>query len=465
MNKYLAILIAVFASAEAQAQTVKSVPRLVVNIMIDELRSEILDKYRSIYSTEGFNKLQKEGISYANAEYSFPQLNHAACIASFVTGASPKYHNIVGSEWFDRQNLRIQNCVTNTKGLVTPAQLGVSTIADELKISTLGKGLVYSIGKNKEDAVLAGGHAADAAYWYTENIGWQSSSYYSENSLKWISSYNKVVSNNTASVSNEDISNLALECIKNNALGKDNNTDLLYICLSAYDNHRSTNINQEAENYLSLDRTIAHLISKIETLIDKEHLLFVVTGSANQNDNFNAYSAYRIPTGILYINRTAHLLNIYLNAIYGQGQFVEGYHKNEIFLNRKLINERHISLQDIYTRCQDFLIQTSGVAQVFFTLGSQSLNYAMSNIINGISTLHSGDIIIQAIPGWQVCNEDTGEIFTVRMGMQSFPVFFYGAGIESKQIQTRVNIDCIAPTIAKNINIRAPNACTALPLF
>ena len=83
----------------------------------------------------------------------------------------------------------------------------------------------------------------------------------------------------------------------------------------------------------------------------------------------------------------------------------------------------------------------------------------------GFSPSLSGDIIIEVAPGWRLLNEDTNESFTSRSGYVPFPIIFFGAGTPSGRIQTPVTTDRIAPTIAKSIRIRAPNACSTEPLF
>ena len=84
---------------------------------------------------------------------------------------------------------------------------------------------------------------------------------------------------------------------------------------------------------------------------------------------------------------------------------------------------------------------------------------------NGFSPTLSGDIIIKVAPGWRLLNEDTQETFYSRTGFIPFPIIFYGAGTEAEHVAIPVTTDRIAPTIAKSIRIRAPNACMAEPLF
>ena len=82
-----------------------------------------------------------------------------------------------------------------------------------------------------------------------------------------------------------------------------------------------------------------------------------------------------------------------------------------------------------------------------------------------VISAHGGDIIVNVAPGWKLINEDTQESYTSRYNIILFPVIFYGTNIKGERISTPITIDRIAPTISKSIHIRAPNACSAAPLF
>ena len=172
-----------------------------------------------------------------------------------------------------------------------------------------------------------------------------------------------------------------------------------------------------------------------------------------------------IPTGIFYINRTANLLNIYLGAIFGQGRYVEGYFRNQIYLNHKLLEQRRISFYDVLGRCKEFLIESAGVRDVFTSERlTTSGNPGIERIRNGYNTNCCGDILIEVAPGWTIQNEDTQDTFQQRASLIPFPVIIYGANTPAQRVETPVTADRIAPTIAKAIRIRAPNACSATAL-
>jgi hypothetical protein len=92
-------------------------------------------------------------------------------------------------------------------------------------------------------------------------------------------------------------------------------------------------------------------------------------------------------------------------------------------------------------------------------------SYQLERIRNGFNVETSGDLMIDIAPGWQLVNEDTQTSTTSRASNIPFPIIFFGAGFVPQRVNTPVTVDHIAPTIARVIRIRAPNACSAEPLF
>ena len=116
------------------------------------------------------------------------------------------------------------------------------------------------------------------------------------------------------------------------------------------------------------------------------------------------------------------------------------------------------------SRSQDFLIQNAGVSDVFTSERLLANGNDITKIRNGYNALISGDIIIEVAPGWKLLNEDNQENYVSRSGLIPFPIIIYGLDIKPQRISTPVTVDQIAPTIARTIHIRAPNACKTEPL-
>jgi hypothetical protein len=219
---------------------------------------------------------------------------------------------------------------------------------------------------------------------------------------------------------------------------------------------------------VALDRSVSTLISGIDRQLTTDRVLFVLTstGSSEEENEQNNYEQYRIPTGKFLINRSASLLNLFLGASYGTEQYVEAVYGNQIFLNHKLLEKKNINMGELLRRAQEFLLQLSGVRNVYT---SQQLltsdSYQIERIRNGFHVEKCGDLLIDIAPGWQLVNEETQTTTTSRISNIPFPIIFWGSGIEAQRVETPVTADHIAPTIARVLRIRAPNACSSEPLF
>ena len=137
-----------------------------------------------------------------------------------------------------------------------------------------------------------------------------------------------------------------------------------------------------------------------------------------------------------------------------------------MFLNQKLLESKRISMNDACQRAQEFLAQLSGVRNVYSGLQLlTNINDQTQKIRNGYNASHCGDILIEVSPGWKLYNEDNQDTQLSRASFVQFPIIFYGGGTKAGRISDHVTVDRIAPTIAKSIRIRAPNACSSEPLF
>lgn len=451
---YITLLSILGFNAETYAQVIVQAPRLVVSITIDQLRTDYLETYAPLYSNDGLKRLLTDGKVFINGAYNFTPVDRASAIASLHTGTVPYYNGITAEEWLDKQTLRPQNCVRDQKIGYSPQFLGTSTISDELKMATNGIAKVFSFAPTADAAILSAGHAADGAAWIS-NGKWATTTYYRPIN-QWLSGYTRLFLPGTDV--NKAVTDAALKCLEQAGVGNDDKTDLLSLTYEA---------GRQMESYVELDRQMALLLNGIERQIARDRVLFVITGtSSREEEEESNQERYRIPTGTFYINRTANLLNMYLGAIFGSAKYVEFCHKNHIYFNHQLLRQKNIHLGDICSRSQEFLLQLSGVRNVYTAnqlLTSDS--YLLESIRNGFNVEKCGDLIIDIAPGWKLINEDTLEKSISRSAHVPFPIIIYGARTKAERIQTPVTVDRIAPAVARAIRIRAPNACSSEPLF
>ena len=512
--KYTPFLaVTLLAGIEAQAE--RQIPRMVVNIAIDGLRSDLLDAFMPLYGESGFKRLFEDGRVYSCSQYPNDNLNRASSIATLATGAVPYDHGIIDLQWFDRNTLRPLYCVADdtvsglgTTEKLSPKNLVVSTIGDELKVATEGKALVYAFAPFSDAAILSAGHAADGAFWIDRQNGlWAGSNYYSTSLPAWVEMANRnalptilpsttwtpcsELSGNfcyflsgglkepfshkfkgdhaysafiTSAMVNEYVCSLARQCIKYTTIGLDDTPDYIAITLYAggYDNKPLTECAMETQDaYVRLDKVIADLIKETDEKIGAGNTLFVVTSTGVADEENDDLSKYRIPSGNFYINRTANLINMMLMAIYGQGNYVEATYDNQIYLNHKLITDKQLNYNEVLDRCQELLLQSQGVKDAY---SSQRLllgawTPGINKIRNSYNPRLSGNILVKVAPGWRLVNETHSQNRLVRESYLNFPIFFYGLNVKKETVETPVTTDCIAATLATIMRIRAPNAC------
>ncbi|MBQ7514353.1 MAG: alkaline phosphatase family protein [Prevotella sp.] len=458
-NSYLYItLLAILGfNAETQAQEAVQQPKLVVSICIDGLNSDGLENYTTIYGTGGLRLLMQEGLLFTHATFNFSPVDIASAAAAIATGAPPYYNGITGREWLNRETLRPERMIADSQHGCSPQQLATSTLGDELKMATEGRAKIYAFAPTAEAAILSAGHAANGAAWI-ERAEWVTSSYY-QPADQWLRHF--VSRYIPGADENMGVAQAALDCIDQNSIGSDDDADLM--CLTMHTGNRT-------DDYVKLDYALSYLISGVTQKIPLDRVLFVMAGTGkheeNEDERRTNQARYRIPTGKYYINRTVNLLNMYLGAVYGNAQYVETCYQNQIFLNRQLIDKKGLNISDILTRSKEFILQLSGVRNVY--TASQLINsdsQLLQRIRNGFNQEHCGDLLIEVAPGWELINEDMNTSQITHMAVLPLPIIFYGSHVKSQRVATPVTTDRIAPTIARCIRIRAPNACQAEPLF
>ena len=471
---------------------------MVVNVLIDGLRNDYLQTYSQYFGERGFKRLEREARKYSQVEYAYGTPDKASATACYVSGASPYDNGIVSERWLDRKTLRPVYSVEDDKykGLLTdetvsPGKLLVSTISDELKVASGGQGLVYGVAPDRETSLFLAGHAADGAFWINDLTGqWCSTSYYGEypawalaydnsrglknriSSLTWkplSSAYlSKQASTEafrhefdgerrfrefkTSGLVGEEVVQYAIHLLQNTEMGADEVTDMLSVGLYArsFDHQSAQDFSTEmVDTYVRLDRDLATLMDAIDKKVGQGRTLYIVTGTGvTESETAQDLARYRIPTGTFNITRASALLNMYLVAVYGHGQWVETVMDNEIFLNRSLVEVRTVNLSEMQQRSRDFLLQLSGVKDV-------------------TTSFHPilGDLKIKVSPGWTLHNDDTGKQTVARESFVNFPLYFLGPGIGREDTDAPVSLERVAPTICKTIHIRAPNGCGEAPLF
>ncbi len=180
-------------------------PKLVVGVIIDQMRADYLYKYQERYGEDGFKRLLRDGYNFKNTHVNYIPSETAPGHASIYTGTTPSYHGIIGNSWFNRntksfignvqddQEKIIGSVMENPYG-TSPRNLLAATITDELKKRSNFQSKVISISIKDRGAILPGGKSADGVYWHDWESSpgyFVSSSYYMEAVPNWVTKFNK----------------------------------------------------------------------------------------------------------------------------------------------------------------------------------------------------------------------------------------------------------------------------------
>ncbi len=154
---------------------------------------------------------------------------------------------------------------------------------------------------------------------------------------------------------------------------------------------------------LRLDSDIAKLLTYLTDSIGKKNVLIYFTSAHGISEIPTVLESNHIPSGYFKQNQALQLLRTYLNAVYGEGDWVKGYSERQIFLNRTLIEDARLSLEDVQKKVARFLVQFTGVAAAYPYSAFEANDYGNGNlkkIINNFSPQRSGDVIVTLNPGW-----------------------------------------------------------------
>lgn len=189
-----------FVVNAACAQT-PAKPKLVVGIMVDQMRWDFLYRFSDRYGTGGFKRMLNDGFSCENAFIPYTPTYTAAGHACVYTGSTPALHGIAGNNWYDREKKRVVYCTEDSTvkavgsnsewGAMSPRNMWATSVADELRLSNNFRSKVIGIALKDRGSILPAGHSANAAYWFDNTSGgWITSTYYMQNLPQWMQQFN-----------------------------------------------------------------------------------------------------------------------------------------------------------------------------------------------------------------------------------------------------------------------------------
>lgn len=206
MKSLIFFLISLFPSTLfAQGKTTDTLfqrPKLVVGIMLDQMRWDYLYRYYDNYADDGgFKRLLSQGYSCENTLIPYAQTVTAVGHSSVYTGSVPAFTGIIANKWYDKKKGREVYCTEDdsvnllsgalNSRPMSPKNLWVTTVGDELRLATNFKSKVIGVAIKDRASILPSGHSANGAFWYDDKNGnWVTSTYYMEELPKWVKDFN-----------------------------------------------------------------------------------------------------------------------------------------------------------------------------------------------------------------------------------------------------------------------------------
>lgn len=195
----LAVIISSHSLTAYSQQSVTPRPRLVVGIVIDQMKYDYLFRFEHQYTQGGFKRLMREGFTFHDTRYNYMPTYTGPGHASIYTGTTPSVHGIISNDWYDKQRDVNIYCTQDSgvtsvggkAGYMSPKNLITTTITDELRITNNFKSKVIGIALKDRGAILPAGHSANAAYWYDAATGnWITSTWYMKGLPDWVKNFN-----------------------------------------------------------------------------------------------------------------------------------------------------------------------------------------------------------------------------------------------------------------------------------
>ncbi len=177
-------------------------PKLVVGIVVDQMRYDYLTRFYDHFGNDGFKRLVEQGFNCKNNHFNYAPTSTGPGHTSVYTGTTPAVHGIIGNNWYDKEIDKSVYCAgddsytsvgtASDAGQMSPHRMGVTTITDELRLNNQMQGKTIAIALKDRGAVLPGGHTANAAYWFhgANEGNWITSSYYMNELPKWVNDFN-----------------------------------------------------------------------------------------------------------------------------------------------------------------------------------------------------------------------------------------------------------------------------------
>ena len=524
------------ASAQQSNAAAIERPKLVVGIVVDQMRWDYLYRYQKRYTDGGFKRLLGEGFSCENTMIPYVPSVTAIGHTCIYTGSVPSIHGIAGNN-FVKDGKKVY-CTdddsvkpvgtTSVAALMSPRNLWVSTIGDEMKIASNGRAKVVGVALKDRASILPAGHNPNGAFWFDDQTGcFITSSYYMDCLPKWVEAFNDkrlpeqylsqkwntLYPKNTYTESTTDENeyengiregvkatlplnlpelykkygygiirntpfgnsltlDMAKAAIDGEQLGADDETDLLTVSCSSTDyiGHQvGTHAIETEDTYLRLDKAIADFLAYLDSKVGKGNYLVFLSADHGAMNNAAFLQDRRIPAGSWDASATAKKLNHVLAKEYPEaGDIVKTVMNYQVFFNRDVIKSKQLDFDNIKQTVVNVLKEDPSVQYAcdMAKASTESIpEEVKSRIINGYNRERSGDVVIILKPNFYAHGMKGTDHGAWNSYDTHIPLVFMGWGIKHGATTKQTFMTDIAPTIAAMLHVQAPNGCVGKSIF
>lgn len=522
--KKMLLTLAIIGSSALLTFAQKDKPKVVIGIVIDQMRADYLTVFDKHYRRGGFNKLKKRGAWFKNCYINYLPAYTGPGHASIYTGSVPAIHGIAGNDWYDRKIEKSVYCVQDDAqraiggspalGNKSPQNLQVTTVADELRLSSNNFSRTFAVSLKDRGAVLPVGHTANAAYWMDDSLGHFMTSTFYRNSLpEWVHNFNQnepakkyllggwqllkkageytyaardsnryesklgdEQSNNfpyafnnqkgsyikRTPMGNSILFDFTKALVKNEKIGQQGYTDFLAISFSATDyvgHYFGPNSLEVEDMYIRFDRELAKLIDFFDDQYGKENYLLFLTADHGAAHNPTYLKDKNIPAGYFFASKEKVALNEMLQKKFGKKDLCKAIENGQVYLDMNKVSDKEKKKLEIvtldYFKNHEAVFASCALDKIYQASLPQMIK---DYLINSYYPARSGQIAFVLKPGYLDAYSATGTSHGVWSAYDTkIPLIFYGWNIFRRELNDQVYMTDIAPTIANMLGISPPN--------
>lgn len=532
MKKLVLIIFLIAAVFSSYAQLER--PKLVVGIVVDQMRWDYLYRFYNHYTDGGFKRMLSEGYSCGNTLINYLPSYTAVGHTTIFTGSVPSLHGIAGNSWTIQKTGQTTYCTddstvqtvgaTGNTGRMSPRNLEVTTITDELRLATNFQSKVVGISLKDRASILPAGHNPTGAYWLDDGSGnFVTSTYYEEKLPDWVQRFNKeknvkklikdgwktllpieqytqstadnspwegtlsgatsptfpydlnkAYAENKSSFRETPFGNtltlaFAKAAVDGEALGNGKSTDFLTInCASTdYSGHLvGPNAIEIEDVYLRLDRDLASFFSYLDKKVGKGNYLVFLSADHGGAHAEKFMENYKMPAG--FIPSVTKALNAGLAKQFGPTNLVLSLMNDQVNFNNAEVEKSNIDLDKLKKAATDLLLKRDEIQYVVDAAnpGTAGVPGRIKDmIINGYNRQRSGALKIIYKSGWLSSHYKTGTTHgSWNMYDTHIPLVFMGWKIPHGETNQTVHMTDISATLAALLHIQMPSGCIGDPI-